>query len=446
MHCHLANRRQGIRGSLRNERETRAGRAGSQSAVYVIPGRLERKNLLSSRVFDPTPVPGETARRLVNLTREGLNGVKAARAAMKQHWNGILDMVPDRHRCDRSRSPSRATRTLFARPAALGTFPFRERRVSAVRVTGVSPHPRPNPMAQANVPITRLSSSRLHAYYELTKPGIAGYVMVTAGVSAFVASSGRIELALAIHTIAGTGLATAGALTLNQFVERDVDAIMHRTQGRPLPTARVAPMEALAFGSALLLGGLVYMGLAIGALPALITAMSGLMYHGVYTPLKTRSYMATLAGAVPGALPMLIGWTAVTGSIDPGGLALFAIGYLWQLPHVLGLAWMLRADYARVGFRLIPEGGARSIGTQMVASTALLIPVSWTPTILGFTGLPYALGAALLGLAFLTTAIRARSDMTDERARGVFLASLLYHPLLLGFMLFDTLRILMTGA
>ena len=170
------------------------------------------------------------------------------------------------------------------------------------------------------------------------------------------------------------------------------------------------------------------------------------MYHGVYTPLKTRSYMATLAGAVPGALPMLIGWTAVTGSIDPGGLALFAIGYLWQLPHVLGLAWMLRADYARVGFRLIPEGGARSIGTQMVASTALLIPVSWTPTILGFTGLPYALGAALLGLAFLTTAIRARSDMTDERARGVFLASLLYHPLLLGFMLFDTLRILMTGA
>ena len=301
-------------------------------------------------------------------------------------------------------------------------------------------------MAQADAPTAQPSNSRLRAYYELTKPGIAGYVMVTAGVSAFVASRGRIDLGLALHTMAGTGLATAGALTLNQFVERDFDAVMHRTRGRPLPTGRVAPMEALAFGSLLLLGGLVYMAFVLGALPALITAASGLMYHGVYTPLKTRSYIATLAGAVPGALPMLIGWTAVTGSIDAGGLALFAIGYLWQLPHVLGLAWMLREDYSRVGFRLIPEGGARSIGAQMVASTALLVPISWTPTVLDFTGLPYAIGATLIGAAFLSRAIQALRDMSEERARGVFLASLLYHPLLLGLMLFDTLRILLTGA
>jgi protoheme IX farnesyltransferase len=301
-------------------------------------------------------------------------------------------------------------------------------------------------MDQADAPTVPASSSRLRAYYELTKPGIAGYVMVTAGVSAFVASRGRIEMALALHTMAGTGLATAGALTLNQFVERDVDAIMHRTRGRPLPTGRVTPMEALGFGSVLLLGGLVYMALVVGALPALITAASGLMYHGVYTPLKTRSYVATLAGAVPGALPMLIGWTAVTGSISAGGLALFGIGYLWQLPHVLGLAWMLREDYARVGFKLIPSGGAKSIGLQMVASTAILIPVSLTPTLLDFTGLPYAIGATLAGLAFLSMAARALREMSDERARGVFFASLLYHPLLLGLMLFDTLRLLLTGA
>ena len=189
-----------------------------------------------------------------------------------------------------------------------------------------------------------------------------------------------------------------------------------------------------------------YLAFAIGSLPALLTAASGLLYHGVYTPLKTRSYVATLAGAVPGALPMLIGWTAVTGSFDTGGLALFAIGYLWQLPHVLGLAWMLREDYARVGFRLIPGGGARSIGIQMVASTALLIPTSWTPTLLGFTGLPYAVGATIIGMAFLSRAVHALRDMSDERARSVFFASLLYHPLLLGLMLFDTLRLLMAGG
>jgi protoheme IX farnesyltransferase len=232
-------------------------------------------------------------------------------------------------------------------------------------------------MDHADAQTDAQQTSRARAYYELTKPGIAGYVMVTAGVSAFVGSRGNVSLALALHTMVGTGLATAGALTLNQYVERDVDAIMHRTRGRPIPTGRVQPMEALAFGSLLLMGGLIYMALLVGALPALITAASGFMYHGVYTPLKTRSYVATLAGAVPGALPMLIGWTAATGVVDRGGMALFAIGYLWQLPHVLGLAWMLREDYARVGFRLIPSGGARSIGLQMIASTGLLLPVSW---------------------------------------------------------------------
>lgn len=283
--------------------------------------------------------------------------------------------------------------------------------------------------------------SRFRAFYELTKPGIAGYVMVTAGASAYVGSSGVLGLATAIHTIVGTGLATGGALSLNQYVEREFDAIMTRTRNRPIPSARVTPMEALAFGTLLLMGGLVYLASFVGALPAALAAASAIVYHGVYTPLKLRSYTATLAGSVPGALPMLIGWTAATGTIDTGGLALFAIGYLWQLPHVLGLAWMLRADYARVGFKLIPEGGAHSIGLQMVAATALLVPVSWAPTLLGLTGTIYLVGATLLGLAFLWRAIGASRDLTEAAARRVFFASLLYHPLLMCLMVFDTVRV-----
>ena len=296
-------------------------------------------------------------------------------------------------------------------------------------------------MADAKVHIDAPSTSRTRAYYELTKPGIAGYVMITAGVSACVGARGNVSVALALHTMAAAGIATAGALSINQYVEREADAIMHRTRARPLPTQRLTPMEALGFGSALLMIGLLYMALVLGALPALFTAASALMYHGVYTPLKSHSYMATLAGAVPGALPMLIGWTAATGVVDRGGLALFAIGYLWQLPHVLGLAWMLRHDYARVGFKLIPAGGARSIGIQMIAATGLLVPVSWAPTLLGLTGTPYAVGASVLGLGFLSTAIAAARDMTETSARRVFFASLLYHPLLLGLMLFDAIRL-----
>lgn len=296
-------------------------------------------------------------------------------------------------------------------------------------------------MDDAKAHIYAPNPSRAKAFYELTKPGIAGYVMITAGVSAFVGARGELPLSLALHTMAGVGLATAGALTLNQYTEREPDAIMHRTRTRPLPTKRVTPREALGFGSALLVAGLVYIALVIGSLPALLTAVSALMYHGVYTPLKSRSYVATLAGSVPGALPMLIGWTAATGTIDRGGLALFAISYLWQLPHVLGLAWMLRDDYARVGFKLIPSGGARSIGLQMIAATALLLPVSWVPSLLGLTGTPYLVGATILGLLFLSAAIAAAREMNDASARRVFFTSLLYHPLLLGLMLFDTIRL-----
>jgi protoheme IX farnesyltransferase len=296
-------------------------------------------------------------------------------------------------------------------------------------------------MDPSTTEITPAGTSRARAFYELTKPGIAGYVMITAGASAFVGSHGSLGLLAAVHTMLGTGIATAGALTLNQYVEREEDAIMVRTRARPLPSKRLEPTEAFAFGNALIMFGLIYLALSVGALPASIAAASAIVYHGVYTPLKKRSYLATLAGAVPGALPMLIGWTAATGTVDRGGLALFAIGYLWQLPHVLGLAWMLREDYARVGFKLMPTGGARVIGFHMMLATALLVPVSWLPTYLGNTGTIYALGATMLGCAFLLAAVVAARDLTEASARRVFFTSLLYHPLLIGFMLFDTVRL-----
>ena len=286
-------------------------------------------------------------------------------------------------------------------------------------------------------------ADRLRAYYELTKPGIAGYVMITAGVAAFVGSGGRLDLLVAVLTMVGTGLATAGALALNQYVEREVDGIMVRTRERPIPSGRVRPSEGLIFGTALLVSGVVWLLVLVHWLPAALAALSAAAYHLVYTPLKSRTHLATLAGGVPGALPMLIGWTAATGTVDGRGLALFAIGYAWQLPHVLGLAWMLREDYALVGFKLIPEDDAEGkiIGRHMVAWLVALILVSGLPTYLGLTGIIYLTGAMAVSIGYLIVGMGAARDLTDKAARKVFFGSLIYHPLILVLMLLDTVRL-----
>jgi protoheme IX farnesyltransferase len=278
------------------------------------------------------------------------------------------------------------------------------------------------------------------AYFELTKPGITLYVMITAGVSASVATHGRAGLAILVHAVLGTGLATAGALALNQYVEREVDRVMTRTRERPLPSGRVGPSQALGFGVLLLAVGLTYLAVAGGWAAAGLAALSAAAYLAVYTPLKRHSYAATLAGAVPGAMPVLIGWSAATGSLATGAFALFAIAYLWQLPHVLGLAWMLREDYEMVGFKLIPQGGARQIGMHMMAATLALVPVSLTPTLLGLTGRWYFGGALVASVAFVAVAIGTARDMSETAARKLFLASLLYHPVLLALMALDTVR------
>jgi protoheme IX farnesyltransferase len=284
---------------------------------------------------------------------------------------------------------------------------------------------------------------RLTAYYELTKPGITAFVVITAGVSFYLASGGRPALVPLLHTLFGTLLGTGGALALNQYVERDVDARMLRTRTRPLPSGRMAPREALAFGALLLAVGVGYLWALVGWLPALLTAGSAAAYLWAYTPLKSRSYLATLVGAVPGAVPSLIGWSAAAGKLALPAMVLFAIAFLWQLPHVLALAWLLKEDYERAGFFMTPPTDASGvrIGRHMMFHTFSLLIVSVFPSILGVTGFLYFIGAAVLGGCLLVATMMAASDLTRARARRVFLGSLLYQPLLLVLMLLDVVRL-----
>ena len=286
-------------------------------------------------------------------------------------------------------------------------------------------------------------ASRLAVYYELTKPGIAGYVMVTAGVTYLVAAGGRAELVPVLFTLLGTALATGGALALNQFVEWELDALMERTRSRPIPSGRMGPIEALLFGNILTVGGIALLYVTVGWLPAALTALSALSYNLLYTPLKKVSYISTLAGAFPGAMPTLIGWSAATGTLSLGAGSIFAIAYLWQLPHVLSLGWLLRKDYARAGFYLIPKSDpeGRRIAWHITAFSATLLLVGAVPTWVGVTGWVYLAGMLLLGTFLLILALGSMKEgrLTTAAARRVFLASLVYHPLFLLFLLLDAL-------
>ena len=285
--------------------------------------------------------------------------------------------------------------------------------------------------------------SRLAVFYELTKPGIAGYVMVTAGVAYLVAAEGAADFMPVFWTLVGTVLATGGALALNQFVEWELDATMERTRSRPIPSGRLGPKEAFFFGNLLALGGIGLLFFTVGWLPAALTALSALTYNLVYTPLKKVSYISTLAGAFPGAMPTLIGWSAATGTLNLDAGSVFAIAYLWQLPHVLSLGWLLRKDYARAGFYLIPKSGpeGRRIAWHIVVFSATLVLVSAAPTWLGLTGWVYLVGILALGVFLMTLALSTlREDrLTPGAARKVFLGSLVYHPFFLILLLVDAI-------
>lgn len=271
------------------------------------------------------------------------------------------------------------------------------------------------------------------AYLELAKPGITVFVAVTAA-AAHVVAAAEIQWLDVAHVVLGTALSTAGALALNQYLERRPDALMLRTRDRPVPSGRVSPRRAQLFGVALAAAGTGHLAFWLGWAPALAAAAAAVLYNGVYTPLKLRSPVATPVGAIPGALPALIGWTASAGGVDARALALFGILFFWQLIHVLALGWTLREDYERAGFHLIPPVSPRLISVFLVGYAAALLVASTAPAFLGMAGGPYFAGALLLGAAMLAASAAFLAKPTRLRCRRVFVGSLLYHPLLLALM------------
>ena len=282
------------------------------------------------------------------------------------------------------------------------------------------------------------SSTRAADFLELTKPRITMLVLITTAVGYAVAWSGRFDPIAFAALILGTALVSGGASALNQYFEREYDGRMLRTRSRPLPSGRLLPFEALLFGSVVAGSGLVLL-VAAGWLTFLLGAAALASYVFAYTPLKRVTSLCTVVGAVPGAIPPMMGWAAARGGLGAGAWALFGVLFLWQLPHFLAIGWMYRDDYARGGFPMltVTDADGRSTGRQMVLYCAALLPVTLVAGSLSSAGPIYLGGALLLGGAFLAFALAFARAKSLPAARWLFLASVLYLPALLGLMVFD---------
>lgn len=280
---------------------------------------------------------------------------------------------------------------------------------------------------------------KLAAFVELTKPRITFLIVLTSAAGFCLGSRGEFDYLALFNSLFGIALLSSGIATLNQYMERGLDGRMRRTLTRPLPSGKLSPAQALAFGLALTLGAEIY----LAAFVNLITAAFGVTvivgYLLCYTPLKTRSSLSTVVGAFPGAMPPLMGWTSATGHAGLEAWALFAILFAWQFPHFLAIAWMYKEDYARAGILMLPvvEPEGRLTAQQIVVWTLLLVPVSLFPAALGTTGSVYFFGAFTLGLLFLAASIHAALSNSRRGARRLLLASVLYLPVLFGLMVFN---------
>ena len=282
---------------------------------------------------------------------------------------------------------------------------------------------------------------RLSDYLALTKPRVVLMVLITTFVGYYLGTTSGLEIRRLLHALVGTALAAGGTLTLNQFMERSRDARMHRTRTRPLPDGRLAPIEALVFGIVLASLGLAYLTVFVGPLAAGLTATIGVTYLLVYTPLKPVTSLCSLVGAVPGALPPVVGWAAARGEIGFEAWLLFAIMFLWQVPHTLAIGTLYREDYARAGIRVLPvvDWSGKSTGMHSVTNCLALLPVALMPTLVGMAGTVYFAAALVLSVAFLGSAIALMRSGTSRDARRLLLASLVYLPVLLTIMAFDKL-------
>lgn len=276
-------------------------------------------------------------------------------------------------------------------------------------------------------------------YWTLVKPRIALMVALTGVVGYVMAGPASASTTRLFASFLGTALVAAGASCFNMLLERRTDALMHRTANRPLPAGRLASSDALLFGVGLTISGLLLLSLLTNPLAALVAVITWASYVFAYTPLKTRTSLATIVGAIPGALPPVIGWAAARNSLDPGAFLLFAILFLWQIPHFLAIAWMYREDYARGGILMLPvlDPEGRITGRQAIANSLALTLVSLLPVAAGMAGRAYLVGALILGLTLTAVALRAALLRTPGPIRALFAASILYLAALCGLLLLD---------
>ena len=283
------------------------------------------------------------------------------------------------------------------------------------------------------------AASGVADYVALAKPRLNLLVVATSAAGYYLGSTSRPDWLPMILAGLGTALVASGAAVLNQVAECDTDALMRRTRNRPLPAGRVTAGDARVFGVALAACGVLLLGVTANLVAAALALATIGVYLAIYTPMKRRSAMATLVGAVPGALPPLIGWAAARGTVSTGGLTLFAIVFLWQIPHFMAIAWIYRDDYARAGFPMLPvvEPDGRSTGRQALVYALALLPVSLLPTFVGVAGWIYFWAAFVLGLGMVGLSARFAARRLDSAARALFFASITYLPLLWAAMILD---------
>jgi heme o synthase len=292
------------------------------------------------------------------------------------------------------------------------------------------------------IPFTVVTNQRLADFLALTKPRLNLLVVVTAAVGYYLGAGAGLNFAKLAEAVVGIALVAGGAAGLNQVYERETDSLMRRTRTRPLAAHRITPTDAVIFSLTLAILGLVVVAATSNLLAAFLALLTLVSYNVVYTPMKRRSQLATLVGAVPGALPPMIGWVAAEGALTAEAWALFAIVFVWQIPHFMAIAWLYRDDFSRAGFPLLPvvEPDGRSTARQAVVFSVVLLPVSLVPYFLRLSGSAYALGAIVGGLALLMLAVSFALNRTNERARLLFLGSITYLPLLWIMLIADRLR------
>lgn len=288
---------------------------------------------------------------------------------------------------------------------------------------------------------TKISGMRekLAAFFELTKPRIALMLVLTSAAGFYLGSDAEFNFVVFLNAMIGIALLAFGVATLNQVIERRTDALMDRTARRPLPANKVSTAEALIFGIILTVSAEIYLGFLVNGLTAVLGLIVIVGYVLLYTPLKTKTSASTAIGAIPGAMPPLMGWTAAANEITLGAWILFAMLFLWQFPHFLAIAWMYREQYAKAGILMLPviEPAGKITARQIVIFTLMLLPVSVAPYFFGISGAFYLIGASVLGLWFLFSSIQAARVKSNEKARKLLLVSVLYLPLIFALMVLN---------